>query len=303
MDPARLFTDVASLPLPQAAARLAASGVPVFPCVPGGKSPLTHEGFHEATTDPRRIRSWWRWKPAANIGMPTGAASGWEVVDVDAKDSDVGFSSFVRARRAGLATGGAVLVRSASGGLHAYFPADPARPQRSWESAKAHVDFRGAGGYIIVPPSILRSDGELIGVYRIFRGAEPQVRSVDAAALRAFLTPPRPAPSFRRTGMVSRAQDTDRLAGWVAALGEGERNRGLFWAACRLAEAGASPSSALDALGPAAEHAGLPPREVLVTIRSAYRTVGAALARPQSVAPAQAEPPRRPAGAGSQVLS
>ena len=62
------------------------------------------------------------------------------------------------------------------------------------------------------------------------------------------------------------------LAGWVAGRGEGERNRGLFWAACRLAEAGTPPDATLEALGPAAEHAGLGSREIMATIRSAYRT-------------------------------
>src|SRR5690606_35667625 len=69
-----------------------------------------------------------------------------------------------------------------------------------------------------------------------------------------------------------RGSDAKVLAGWVAGRGEGERNRGLFWAACRLAESGAPPDVTLDALGPAAEHAGLRPRESMATIRAAYRT-------------------------------
>ena len=64
-----------------------------------------------------------------------------------------------------------------------------------------------------------------------------------------------------------------RLAAWVAARGEGERNRGLFWAACRLAENGLPPSDAFDVLTAAAGHAGLAEREIVATVRSAYRTV------------------------------
>ena len=44
-------------------------------------------------------------------------------------------------------------VRSASGGAHFYFPSDPDRPQRSWQAARAGIDFRGDGGYIMLPPS------------------------------------------------------------------------------------------------------------------------------------------------------
>ena len=59
MDPARLFAAVAGMPLPDAAARIATGGVPVFPCVPGGKRPLVEHGFHEATAAARmrRLRS------------------------------------------------------------------------------------------------------------------------------------------------------------------------------------------------------------------------------------------------------
>lgn len=294
-----LLASVAGLPLPEAAARFAAAGVPVFPCVPGGKSPLTHEGFHEATTDPRRIRSWWRWMPDANIGVPTGNASDVEVVDVDRKANGHGFSAFERARRAGLVDGWLALVRTPSGGMHAYYPADPDRLQSSWGAAKAHVDFRGTGGYVIVPPSMVETVDDLRAPYALIGGPHGRVSPVDAGALRDLIAP-RPAPVPYR-GDARAAQDAERLAVWVAARGEGERNRGLFWAACRMAEAGASPEVTHGALGPAAERAGLPPREVAVTIRSAYR---ATYAQPRPAAGGgQDEAPRRTARVGSQVLS
>ncbi len=298
MGAAELFAGVAGLPLPEAAARFAASGVPVFPCVPGGKRPLVEHGFHDASTDAGQVAAWWQRWPAANIGMPTGAASGVEVVDVDRKAAGSGFAAFDRAHRAGFVDGWLALVRTPSGGMHAYFPADAVRPQPSWQAARAHVDFRGAGGYVVVPPSIVESENGR-GRYELIGGAQPHPTSVDAAALRNFLDP-RPEPSFRRTG-TTRAEDAERLAGWVAALGEGERNRGLFWAACRLAEAGVAPSVTLDALGPAAEQIGLPPREVVTTIRSAYRATTAAPA--PADAAGHGEAPRRMARVESQVLS
>lgn len=300
MDPARLFAAVARMPLPDSAARLAAAGVPVFPCVPGGKRPLVEHGFHEASADARQVASWWRRWPAANIGVPTGAASGVDVVDVDQKATGSGFAAFDRARHAGFVTGWAALVRTPSGGMHAYYPADAERPQPSWQAARTHVDFRGTGGYVVVPPSVVVA-GDLRGRYELIGRAQSDPAWVDAVALQDFLDP-RPTPSFR-PGRASRAQNAERLAGWVAALGEGERNRGLFWAACRMAEADASPASALDALGPAAERAGLPPREVFTAIRSAYRAVGIAAARSNTTPGAHDDAPRRAAPSRSQVLS
>ena len=35
-------------------------GIPVFPCVPGGKRPLTAHGFQDASADPDVINFWWR---------------------------------------------------------------------------------------------------------------------------------------------------------------------------------------------------------------------------------------------------
>ena len=49
-----------------------------------------------------------------------------------------------------------------------------------------------------------------------------------------LLDPPRP----RRQAAGRAAGDIGKLAAWVAAQQEGNRNDGLFWAACRAAEAG-----------------------------------------------------------------
>lgn len=299
MDSGRLFAKVAGMSLPEAAQVFAAAGVPVFPCVSGGKRPLTAHGFHDATTDHHQVERWWdRW-PRANIGLPTGTASGVDVVDVDRKPGGSGFAAFERAQRMGLVGEWMALVRTPSGGVHAYYPADPARPQSSWQAAAAHVDFRGEGGYVIVPPSVVDVASDRRGRYELIGPARPRPTRVDAGALRDFLDL-RPEPALRRTG-TAKVEDADRLASWVAALGEGERNRGLFWAACRVSEAGLSTAEARDVLGPAGERAGLPPREVAATIRSAYRTTCAH--PPGASGIGQDGPPPRVARVEGQVLS
>lgn len=85
--------------------------------------------------------------------MPTGRASGLEVVDVDQKASGSGFPALDRARGAGLIARWQAVVRTPSGGAHFYFPTEPGRRQPSWQAAGPHIDFRGEGGYVVVPPS------------------------------------------------------------------------------------------------------------------------------------------------------
>ncbi|WOF21933.1 bifunctional DNA primase/polymerase [Microbacterium betulae] len=308
MSVASVLASLNGLSLPHAAARLAAAEVPVFPCVPGAKNPLLKPdeenpksrpgGFRMATTNARQVAAWWRRWPSANIGVPTGTTSGVDVVDVDRKPGGDGFVAFERARRAGLLPGWLGVVRSASGGAHFYLPADPDRPQRSWQAAKAHVDFRGDGGYIIVPPSVIVV-GEHRKGYELIAPATGKIAPVDAAALRDFLDP-RPEPAVHRVSGPIRSGDAQRLAAWVAMRAEGERNRGLFWASCRLAEAGLSLPEMVDVLAPAGERAGLPPREVETTIRSAYRSVHV---QPAVSTAGQGDASRRVPRLAGQVLS
>ncbi len=93
--------------LANAALGYANLGIPVFPCVPGGKQPLTPSGFHDATPSAAMVHQWWQRNPDANIGLPTGAVTGVLVVDVDVHSGGNGYEAFERARSAGLPEAGA----------------------------------------------------------------------------------------------------------------------------------------------------------------------------------------------------
>lgn len=268
----QLLTSVSGMSLAAAARQYASHQVPVFPCVPGEKRPLVAHGFQDASHDLAQVEAWWRRWPDANIGIPTGPVSGFEVVDVDVKGDDPrGPGSWHDATRQGLLGGWVAHVVTPSGGLHAYYPASETQ-QRSWASARAQIDFRGTAGYIIAPPSRVQIGDELVP-YQLLELSTKETRPVNAGMLRDFLDPRPIQPvgagqPFRGT----LAERAERIAAWLAGQTEGERNQGLFWASCRLAENGAGLRDTFEALGPVAEQLGLPPREIERTIRSAINT-------------------------------
>ena len=232
----------------------AAAGWPVFPCKPDQKAPDTAHGFKDATTDPAVIREWWPASSRRNVAIATGAP-GPDVLDVDVKPDGSGFAAFNRLQAAGLLTGARALVRTPSGGLHAYYAGSG---QPSGRLVRDFLDFKAAGGYVLAPPSVVGGKPyELLDKRRA-------CGRIDWQAVRRLLDPPRPSP---RPGRTAGSAD---LAAWVARLGEGNRNAGLYWAACRMAEAD-SPSGDLEQLVAAAIQAGLPEDEARRTVASAGR--------------------------------
>jgi putative DNA primase/helicase len=192
----------------------AAQGFPVFPCkattdkakgskaphLPGESETGKRDGGHWlASTDPARIRDWWRRWPDALIGFPTGLRSACIVVDLDPRDH--GPAEMMRAlalfchrlREVDEETGEIVepvVARTQSGGWHLYFawpdeavfaeiaanltklgkPVTGAignkanlfrtfRRDGECPAELAHIDVRGEGGYVIAPPSVM-ADGK-----------------------------------------------------------------------------------------------------------------------------------------------
>lgn len=263
------------------ASKLASLGVPVFPVWSESKRPVTRHGFHDASTDIEQIEAWWSSTPEASLAIPTGQASGVVVVDIDVHGRVNGYEAATRTKQAGLLSGWELLVRTPSGGMHLYYPTTNAAEQRSWQSASSGIDFRGDGGYIIIPPSA-RMIGNHLGRYTVERVNHGLTHSLDADRLREFLDPK--PDRIRRPATGERGMDVRRLAAWVSRLQEGERNHGLFWAACKMAENDIPSDTALDALAAAGGSAGLAEREILTTVRSAYRTVHGTPAREPSAA-------------------
>jgi hypothetical protein len=129
----------------------AARGWPVFPVKARGKDPLTSRGFYDATTRGPAIEERCRRWPRANIGVPTGPASGFDVLDIDPKHGGDESLAAIEAQHGRLPH--TVRAFTGSGGLHILFAHHPGVTNRRG-TLPPGIDVRGEGGYIVVEPSI-----------------------------------------------------------------------------------------------------------------------------------------------------
>jgi putative DNA primase/helicase len=148
-----------------AALEYARSGIPVFPCNPLDKKPLTMHGFKDATTDETQIRAWWAKWPNAMIAAPTGAASGMWIVDVD-KDSSRKIDGEATLTQLVIHYGDipeTLMTITPRGGRHYIFRWNNSIEIRnSAGRIGPGIDVRGEGGYVCLPPS-RNADG---GIYQ-----------------------------------------------------------------------------------------------------------------------------------------
>lgn len=168
-----------------------------------------------------------------------------------------GYNALIHLKRADLLDGSGVIVRTPHGGLHVYFTGSS---QSSGRLPSHHLDFKAAGGYVVAPPSQVNGRP-----YYLARQAEPSSQ-LSWATVAAILDPQTDRPARQA---VSGAGDVARLAAWVERLEEGNRNAGLYWAACRVFESG--QANALDDIAAAAARTGLSEREITRTVDSARR--------------------------------
>ena len=132
----------------QSALWYASQGLAVFPLQPGSKVPMPgSHGCKDATIDAAQITAWWQRWPDANIGIATGLT-----VDVADLDGWAGADAWAAVEGAPPRLGVVVTPRSEGGGRHIYLPT-------TGQGNRAHmlpsVDYRGVGGYVVAPPSVV----------------------------------------------------------------------------------------------------------------------------------------------------
>jgi hypothetical protein len=239
---------------------------PCFPC-DAQKRPTVKGGFKSARTVDSGLASRWLSNPGVLIGVPTGPASGFSVLDIDIAKGGAEWweknrSRLPKTRR----------HETRSGGAHVLFKHKDGVRNTAGRIARG-IDTRGWGGYVIWWPA------EGFGV----------VNPDDLAPWPDWLIQPEPdlpppppiAKVKRPSGQVYSENIELKLRGlakFVERTAEGGRNGGLYWAAMRVAElvsAGALDRAwGSELIAEAARRAGLPELEARRTIASAMRRAG-----------------------------
>jgi hypothetical protein len=253
------------------AARAIGLGLPVFPCRNTPDNPTTDKaptcpgGFKAAVSAPDAIRDLWRRWPGPLIGVPTGAVSGIDVLDVD---RGKGGGEWYAAHRAKLPL--TRIHRTRSGGLHVLFRHLEGLRLSAGKIAPG-IDVRADGGYVIWWPAC---------------GLDVRGHPLDALPewplwlLPALFSPPVPPPPVypKATSRPATLPAIEGLIRTVATAPQGQRNAVTYWAAHRMresvAEGAIGEGLAREILIEAAARAGLHPREAALTINSAMRGSG-----------------------------
>ena len=124
-----------------------AQGMSVIPIRPKNKKPLIEwKEFQSRRAEESEIREWWQKTPDANIGMVTGKISGRSVIDIDTAEGGEALDEMVPDSWL------TQMATTPRGGKHHH--CEDADGVGNNAGAIPGVDFRGEGGFVVMPPSI-----------------------------------------------------------------------------------------------------------------------------------------------------
>jgi len=209
----------------EAALRYAQRGWSVIPI--DGKKPLVPwKAYQAERAEEAQIADWFSRFPKANIGIVTGTISGLVVLDIDAPEGlkTLAEHNFILPKNAAQS-------KTGRDGFHFFF-AHPGYTCKNFAAGRVGdllgVDFRGDGGYVVVPPSI-HPNGKN---YQWIKSPE------EALIL--------PLPSWLEQRIRSNPVNNDNQNKWEGNLLKGHRNTGLAQKIGSLLKNGLSSDQVLE---------------------------------------------------------
>lgn len=213
-------------------------------CDRPGKHPVPDTAPHgplSATTDPDIIRAAWARHPTANIGGATGSLSGMVVLDID--EAKGGYDTLAAWELAHGPLPETPVSLTGGGGKHFVFShpgvAVTNRVKFLGDEATGYVpgqetgvDFRGDGGYVVLPPSLHASGRRY---------------AWELSSLPDEL-PLAPVPLPLLSEVISHASPPGAKGGKGEPVASGGRNDFLHKTGCTLRGLGMSPNQIFDSL-------------------------------------------------------
>jgi hypothetical protein len=145
-----------------AALAYAARGWRVLPIKPKMKSPPMNSWQHVASSDPDKIRNWYRGLYRNHgVGIATGVESGIFVVDVDISQGKNGDDTLADLEAKHGPLPDTVRSITGTGGTHIFFNWPPGVRVSNNQSGKVGpgIDIRGEGGQVVAAPTQHPTDG------------------------------------------------------------------------------------------------------------------------------------------------
>lgn len=138
-------------PMLDHALALARRGYAVFPLKSKSKHPACKNGCKDGSTDPEAIEKLFGKKRSPNIGIATGSPSGIWVLDLDGPEGIAAFG-YLADQHGGMPE--TISIRTGGGGEQHYFKLNGEPIKNRAKISGEPIDCRGAGGYVVAPPSI-----------------------------------------------------------------------------------------------------------------------------------------------------
>src|SRR5690606_6670876 len=138
-----------------AALQYCREGLHVIPIAPGRKKPLVPWAEYQARpATEEEIRGRWQQWPNANVGLVTGKAAGWVVLDVDIRYGGDPVNLHNQAP-----TGW--VTQTGGGGHHFFYRYPEGVDDIRWRQLKAtqRVACKADGGYVVAAPSVSGESG------------------------------------------------------------------------------------------------------------------------------------------------
>jgi len=119
-------------------------GLCIIPVGHDKKPLIKWERYQKEFPSESAISGWFKKWPDMNIGMVTGSISGISVIDIDTEEGEEGIAPFIKKPRT-------IIVSTPRGGKHIWYKHEDGL--RNSQGFIKGVDFRGEGGYVVLPPS------------------------------------------------------------------------------------------------------------------------------------------------------